>query len=394
MKDENSYKYINETKQLENMCIELVENTNIIALDTEFIRKSTYYPVLCLIQINYYTKDGISKNFIVDTLNKKINLTCFYKLVLNNDKIKKVIHSFGQDIEALNYISNTKINNVDDTQVMAEFCFCDSNLSYSNLAEQILNIDFTKNKNIQVSNWKRRPLSEKQKKYAVNDVIYLIPIYKVLLEKLKNSGNYKHYLDEVNFQLNKNKKYMLKNSWKKIKFDFDNQNLNYVFLLKELCKWRENEAIRNNTIRGNIVANGVLEEIAKFRPRTQEKFKEIFTYSKYKFNLSRVQKQEILDIVNEFCKYLDPKYDNILYYTNEKHFIYKDLLNSIYEKIKKIAEKHKISMSLTINKTDIIALIMNYEDENNILYGWKKELFGDIFKDIKNNISFTSTPSP
>ncbi len=384
--ENNKYEYVINTDRLKNICKEIKNNTEVIALDTEFIRKTTYFPILCLVQISYFDKNGNIKNFVIDALQDNLDLTYFYKSILNNCKIKKIIHSFSQDLEALNFRHDIKINNLEDTQIMAEFCGFGSNLGYSKLVEKVLGINYKKNENIQHSNWKKRPLTDSQKIYAANDVIFLISIYNGLLKELKEIGNYEYYNNEIEHILKyKNKNFVINNSWRKMKFNLNNRSLNYSFLLKELCKWREEKAIANNVIRNFIIEDNVLEEIAKLRPKTQKSFNEIFTYSNYNVNISKEYKQEIVNIVSEFNKNLDPQYDELLYYTNEKHFIHKNILDKIYLKIKMIADSRKISINTTINKTDIIALIMKYENKKNILYGWKNELFGNIFEE--NNIN-------
>lgn len=375
------YEYVTNTDRLKGICKEIKNNAEIIALDTEFIRKTTYFPILCLVQISYFDKNFGAKNFIIDALQDNLDLTYFYKSILNNCEIKKIIHSFSQDLEALNFKHNIKMNNLEDTQIMAEFCGFDSNLGYSKLVREVLGINFVKNKNIQHSNWKKRPLTDSQKIYAANDVIYLISVYEKLLEKLKNIGNYEYYTNEIDHILKyRDRDFVINNSWRKMKFNLNNKSLNYAFLLKELCKWREEKAITTNLIRNFVIEDNVLEEIVKLKPKTQKKFNEIFTYSKYNVNISKEYKQEIVNIIVEFDKHLDPKYDNLLYYTNEKHFVNRDLLDKIYCEIKEIAAEKQISLNITVNKTDIIALIMGYKEKKDVLYGWKKDLFGNVFE--------------
>lgn len=85
----NQYEYIIETEQLIDLCNDIIENTNIIAIDTEFMRKNTYYPILCLIQVGYYDKKTNEiKKFIIDPLYENIKLDIFCKEILNNEKIK------------------------------------------------------------------------------------------------------------------------------------------------------------------------------------------------------------------------------------------------------------------------------------------------------------------
>lgn len=377
----NNYDYITTIKELKSICKDIKNSTDIIAIDTEFIRRYTYYPILCLIQVNYFSKElNSTRNVIIDALSYDIKLDSFFK-ILSNKKIKKVIHSFTQDIDALFFSKKIKLNNVDDTQVMAEFCGLGSNLGYATLIEKVLNIDFIKDKKTQHSNWKKRPLSSVQKKYAVEDVVYLIPIYRSLLDKVQLSNNYEYYINEIKYILKfKDKNHLINNAWRKIKFDLNNKCLDYILLVKELCKWREKKAINENIIRTLILSDNVLEKVAEFKPKTLKEFNNIFYNDLAAINITRKDKKELLEIINTFIKVSNSSYKHTIFYTNEKHFLYKNLLDILYNNIKKIADEHQISINVTINKTDIIALIMKYEYKKNILYGWKYKLFNSLFK--------------
>ena len=174
---------IDNNEELKNVCNYIKNNIDVLALDTEFIRKNTYFPDLCLIQIAYYVKSELTI-YLIDTTNKELELKYFFK-ILNSRKIKKIIHSSSQDLEAFIGIKGCrKINNLEDTQLMCEFCG-DEQLSYSNTVTKYMSIiNFEKDKNIQVSDWKKRPLTEEQIKYARNDVFYLIDLYNILFKIL------------------------------------------------------------------------------------------------------------------------------------------------------------------------------------------------------------------
>jgi ribonuclease D len=372
--------YITDTISLGEVCDDIKCSTNIIALDTEFMRKHTYYPVLCLIQISYFSKKiNDYRDVIIDVINNNIVLDSFFS-ILNSGKIKKIIHSFDEDITVFYSLNNKIVNNVDDTQIMAEFCGYKSTMGYVSLVNEILNMEFTKNKNTQQSDWKKRPLTQKQLNYATMDVRYLIPLYNALLEKVKKCGNYNYYLDEIRHTLKfKKKDYIIENSWKKIKFILHKKNLDYVLLVRELCRWREKKAIENNVIRTSIIDDETLKKIASLRPKNIEEFKITFLDVECILNMKKSYRQEIVDIVSDFDKIYRDYYSDSVYYSNEKGFMYEDLLKKLYSDIIRISEKLNISSNRAINKSDIISILMKYEYKKNILYGWKKKIFGNLF---------------
>lgn len=216
---ENEVEYIDDLQKLHIACKYIRQNTNIIGVDTEFIRRHTYYPVLCLVQVIFFDSNiGKYKTFIIDAI--KITDIKDFLQILNSNKIKKIFFSFSQDIDAFLYLmKNKKIHNVDDVQIMMEFCSYNTNIGYANCVTKILNVSFTKNKALQISNWQKRPLKQEQIDYAVSDVVYLIPMYNYLYKSLVENSNYNHYISEIKYILkSKNKNELINNSWKKLKF--------------------------------------------------------------------------------------------------------------------------------------------------------------------------------
>ena len=146
---DNEVEYIDELQKLHIACKYIKQNTNIIGIDTEFIRKHTYYPILCLVQVIFFDSNiSKYKTFIIDTI--KITDIKYFLQILNSNKIKKIFFSFSQDIDAFLYLmKNKKIHNVDDIQIMMEFCSYNTNIGYANCVTKILNVSFTKNKALQ-----------------------------------------------------------------------------------------------------------------------------------------------------------------------------------------------------------------------------------------------------
>lgn len=378
-----------DNQELKNICRNIKNNsTGIIGIDTEFIRKYEYHPVLCTIQVIYFDKNKNENiKFILDILQKELDLKPFLS-ILKSHSIKKVMHSCGQDIEAIYYAIGAKVNNYDDTQIMAEFCGYTFNIGYATAINDILKIDFEKNREIQVSNWKIRPLTEKQISYALNDVEYLIELYNFLHLKIREYGNYEYYLNEMKYQEKfRTAEYIIKNSWKKVRIMLNKKNMVDALLIKELTRWREKETIENNTIRNHILTNQALEYIVNIKPTTLKELKSIYTENKEILSLKRSYKNNIISIINDFKRINTSSYEKQIYYTNETGFKQKKLLNEIYQKVLDIAKLKNIAPCRLLNKIDIISIIMHYENKREILYGWKHKLLNNIITTIikKNN---------
>ena len=184
------HNYINSQQELE-LLIAKIKKFKMMAIDTEFVREKTYFPLLSLIQIAIKNEENIEV-FLIDCL-AEINLLEIVKLIYDK-KIIKIFHSSMQDLQIFQRIHND-INaedknklpeNIFDTQIMSNIVDSNINQSYQSLVEKFCNYKI--NKNQQRSDWERRPLTVEQLEYAVEDVLFLIPIYQELLQNITKLG--------------------------------------------------------------------------------------------------------------------------------------------------------------------------------------------------------------
>ena len=155
--------------------IKLIEKNSVVGIDTEFMRRSTYFPILSLIQIS----DG-HKTALVDMISTNIDFNTLFDL-FENPLITKIFHSGEQDLEIL-WSNGAIVNNLFDTQIASMFSGYKAQIAYSELVE--LSIGKHINKNQQNSNWLARPLKRSQIIYAAQDVEYLPKLHKILVEKI------------------------------------------------------------------------------------------------------------------------------------------------------------------------------------------------------------------
>ena len=138
-----------------------------MAIDTEFIRDNTYYPILSLVQI-------AGKDFAaaIDPLSN-IDMKPIWEL-LTNENILKVFHSGRQDIEIFLNLTGEIPKPIYDTQIAAMFCGLGDQVGYEKLVDKFLNLSI--NKENQFTNWLQRPLTKSQIDYAISDVTHLIKV--------------------------------------------------------------------------------------------------------------------------------------------------------------------------------------------------------------------------
>ena len=160
MIDEIKYSYISDNYKLIEL-IEDIKRSSIIALDTEFSRSETYYPVLSIIQVAVKINNE-KKIFIIDCLCD-LDLSEFLALI-GDEKIIKILHSSLQDLQIFYLKYPIEPKAIIDTQILANFCGCGANVGYGNLVEKIFEVVI--DKKLQRSDWCRRPLTKSQLDYA------------------------------------------------------------------------------------------------------------------------------------------------------------------------------------------------------------------------------------
>lgn len=351
--------YITTNSQLAQL-IALIKEAKIVALDTEFTRQTTYYPILSIIQAGVKNSAGEKKTFIIDCVSD-INLSEFFAII-SDPEIKKILHSSTQDLQIFYKKSNLLPQGIIDSQVLANFCGFGFNVGYSNLVEKLFSKQLDKKQ--QRSDWQKRPLSSKQIEYALLDVVFLQEIYEQFFEILKSQNRVEWYYEEmknfVNKALFKSDDSLSKN------FSFRNKNPKQIAQIKSLISWREAWARKIDVPRQHfckdeviekIVTSGLLEKTPKF---TEEMLLQI---------------NKILD-------------ENLEALEKNKKVFMSDRQKNCFEEAKKliakISAREKFQEQFLITSLDLKKVICEKNIFDEIVSGWRYELFG---KELRNLIS-------
>ena len=364
--------FTSSSDKLNKFCGEITQNSNYVAIDTEFIRINTYYPELCLLQLAY--KKNNDKNIIVlDVFKKEINYEPFID-ILKNKKITKVLHAGRQDCEIFLNLFSFLPQNIFDTQVAAMVCGIGDQESYENLAMNFLNVKI--DKTYQFMDWSKRPLSKSQINYAANDVFYLCDIYEKQKELLKKL-NRNDWIIEENQKLTKKNTYdhNLASIYKKIRFNKTSKNKNLIF---ELLDIREKIAKKFNLPRNQVIKDINLINLIKKLPKKFEDFESIPLFSKNE--LKDIYAKKIYIIIESFLK-KDKIENSVIKETNEKLLEILDLLKIM---LKFKCNKYKIPTRLIASNQDLEDLVLNENYNIPALKGWRFDVFGKEAIGLKN----------
>tara|TARA_R110001592_G_scaffold363359_1_gene685141 strand:- start:1331 stop:2461 length:1131 start_codon:yes stop_codon:yes gene_type:complete len=239
-------------------CTHQLKDCDAIALDTEFMRTDTFFPILGLVQI--YNGETC---WLIDPL--AVSDLSLLAEILTDSGIIKVFHSCSEDLEVLKHVLGCVPEPLFDTQVAAAFSGYGFSKGYAGLVEVMLGIHVAKGETR--SDWLQRPLSDSQLGYAALDVIHLLPVYRRLCENLADLGRSEWVDEEMKGLVAKASgseelaEYFLKvkGAWQ-----LDPQSL---AALRMLCEWREIEARDRNRPRGRVIGDKTLLDIVIKTPQ-------------------------------------------------------------------------------------------------------------------------------
>jgi ribonuclease D len=355
---------ITTTDNLASVCGRLARET-FIAVDTEFMRETTYWPELCLIQMA-----GEKDELLIDALAPGLDLSPFFALMAD-ERITKVFHAARQDLEIMYLKSGRLPKPIFDTQVAAMVCGFGESISFSNLAKRIVDVEIDKTS--QFTDWRRRPLSPKQLTYALGDVTHLRPIYRHLARELERSGR-THWLEQELSELTAEETYALdpEHAWQRLKLKVKSRRS--LGVLIEVAIWREKAAQGSNVPRGRILKDDALYDVANQMPQSVEQLGSLRSLHD---GITRSAKgRELVEAVKRGLQRDPaslPPLERSSPVTPEATAVI-DLLKVL---LKAVAAEHGVASKLIATSEDLERIATESEPDVHALAGWRRELFGE-----------------
>lgn len=361
---------ITTTDQLAAVCTRLARHP-VITVDTEFLRETTYYPLLCVIQMA-----SAEEAVVIDALAEGIDLKPFFDLMAN-EAVLKVFHAARQDIEIIWHRASIVPHPVFDTQVAAMVLGYGDSIAYDQLVERVTG--HRPDKTHRFTDWSRRPLSEEQVHYAVSDVTHLRDVFAALDADLKKR-NRSDWVSEEMEVLTSPKTYNAdpQLAWERLKSRV--RKPKELAVLMEVAAWREQEAQTRDVPRSRVLKDDAVGDIATHAPTTLEKLAHLrslpkgFDRSKWGADIVAAVQRGIARDPHTLPKIEKPR-------GNSNGSAVVELLKVL---LRMTSERHAVASKIiaTVDELDKIAADDNADV--GALRGWRRELFGDAALALKH----------
>lgn len=370
---------ITDSASLAAFCADICD-APFICVDTEFMRESTYYPELCLVQVATPERAAA-----IDPLADGIDLKPLLDLLVDNEEILKVFHAGGQDVEIIHNLTGKTPHPIFDTQVGAMALAQAEQLGYSNLVESWLGISL--DKGARFTDWSRRPLDKRQIDYAIADVTHLAKIFPMMLDKLRATGR-GHWLDEEMEKLADPANYALDpdDAWARVKIQ--SRKPDVLGRLRAVAAWREREARSKNLPRGRIAKDETLAELAAHPPRNQDDLGKIRGLSaSWRNNDIGARLMQAIEASEPMHRDDMPSNAPRAPGLGKEGALVADLLKLL---LKIRAREMNVAARLMARSDELEMLAAGVRDDLAILTGWRFDIFGhDALELVEGRLGFT-----
>ncbi len=358
---------VTNADELKVLC-EQLSTSKILAIDTEFVRDKTYYPILCLIQV---AADDIVACIDPITINDLSPL----KDLLLNPAITKIFHAARQDMEILYLTFGALPIPVFDTQIAATLLGLGEQIGYANLVSHYLKTNIPKGQ--ARADWEQRPLSREQLEYAANDVRYLLQIYPMIIDNLSATGRI-DWLAEDFAELGKEALYLPQPDelWQRISGQQKLRGVQFA-VLQKLAAWRENIAKQKDKPRKWILPDDMLITLSMQIPARKEQLSRIRGLNS---NIIERNGDEIIRVITEAKALPETEWPR----PAKRRKLSKQqeaLIDAIMSIVKLQAAQHEISTGAISSKSDLEKLA-NGERDVSLLHGWRLGVAGQQVLDF------------
>lgn len=354
---------ITTTAELETFCAK-VRGQAFVAVDTEFMRETTYWPKLCLIQAA--TPDAEA---VIDPLAQGLDLEPFLD-ILRDASIVKVFHAARQDVEIFNNLKALP-SSLFDTQVAAMAAGYGEQIAYDALVRNMLKIELDKSSRF--TDWARRPLTESQLTYALADVTHLAALYPRLRARLETEGRLAWVADEMK-SLCDPALYDVspENAWKRLKPR--KQSPRYLSVYRAVAEWRERTAQMRDQPRSRILKDDAIDELASQAPTDAGQMERLRSVPKG-FAGSRFG-PELLETIRQALK--DPEATAPV--IEKARAPHNPAAGAVVELLKVLlkarAEDAGVASKLIATVSDLEQIAQDDSADTPALTGWRREAFG------------------
>lgn len=361
MNDTHAVHYIDTRAGLDAFCARLAGH-DWFAIDTEFLREKTYYPILCLVQVATPDEAACIDPLAIDDLAPLLDL-------LADGRITKVMHACRQDMEIFYHLTGRAPAPVFDTQVAAPLLGYADQIGYANLVKEMTGVMLDKLHTR--TDWSLRPLGAAQVRYAADDVIYLVDIYRRIVAELQALGRL-DWLAEDFRQLSDPALYETapETAWLRVKAASRLKGASLA-VLQALAAWREETARRRDRPRGWLLRDDAMVDIARHRPVTPEALQVIRGLGE---GLLARSGNELLEVVRQAVTQKPQPFPDTG--RRERLAVAQEALVDVMTAVVRItAEENRLNPAVLAGRRDLEALLLD-DPASPVLHGWRYRLVG------------------
>jgi len=335
-----------------------------VTVDTEFLRETTYYPLLCVAQIA-----ASDEAVVIDALAQDLSLTPFFELMAN-ESVLKVFHAARQDIEIVWHQAKLIPRPIFDTQVAAMVLGYGDSISYDQLVHRITGDVIDKSNRF--TDWSRRPLSTAQVSYAISDVTHLRKVFLSLSEDLQRRGR-SDWVGEEMEVLTSPETYRSdpETAWERLKTRV--RKPKELGVLMEVAAWREREAQSRDVPRGRVLKDEAIGDVAIHAPTSMEKLASLrslprgFERSKWGAEIVEAVKRGLARDPAGLPRLEKPRQG-----VNGSATV--ELLKVL---LRMVSEQHGVAAKVIATVEDLERIALDDRANVPALHGWRREMFGE-----------------
>lgn len=360
---------ITTTDELAAVCNRLAKH-RVITVDTEFLRETTYYPLLCVVQMA-----SADEAVVIDTLAKGIDLKPFFDLMAN-ENVLKVFHAARQDIEIIFHRAGIIPHPVFDTQVAAMVLGYGDSIAYDQLVERITG--HRPDKTHRFTDWSNRPLTQDQITYALADVTHLRDVFAALDADLNKRGRSEWVSEEMEILTSpKTYDFHPERAWERLKTRV--RKPKELAVLMEVAAWREQEAQSRDVPRSRILKDDAIGDIATHAPTSLERLAGLRSLPKG-FDKSKWGQDIVAAVKRGTARDLStlPKLDKPRGNANGAATV--ELLKVL---LRMTSERHAVASKVIATVDDLEQIAADDNADVGALHGWRRELFGEAALALK-----------
>ncbi|CCD88117.1 Ribonuclease D (RNase D) [Bradyrhizobium sp. ORS 285] len=361
---------ITTTADLAAACARLAQHP-VITVDTEFLRETTYYPLLCVVQLA-----SADEAVVIDALAEGIDLKSFFELMAN-EKVLKVFHAARQDIEIIWHRAGIVPHPIFDTQVAAMVLGYGDSIAYDQLVERITG--HRPDKTHRFTDWSRRPLTKEQAHYAEADVTHLRDVFAALDADLKKRGRSDWVSEEMEILTSpKTYDFHPERAWERLKTRV--RKPKELAVLIEVAAWREQEAQSRDVPRSRVMKDDAVGDIATHAPTSIEKLGNLRSLPKG-FERSKWGSDIVAAVQRGLARDLAalPKLEKPRNNSNGAAIV--ELLKVL---LRMTSERHAVASKVIATVDDLEQIAADDHADVAALQGWRRELFGEAALALKH----------